>query len=81
MSKTTDNKEATRYYSDIQEKAVCKIVNGYQTINSGASKFSKGDVLNKEAGLLCECKTTMSEKSSFSIKKEWIDKNKQEKFT
>ena len=31
--------------------------------------------------MLIECKTTLSPKTSFSIKKEWIEKNKQERFS
>lgn len=76
----TNNKEATRYYSDKQEKQVCNIIGGYQTSNSGAGKFTKGDVIQKEASLLCECKTTVSPKDSFSIKKEWVFKNREEAF-
>lgn len=74
------NKDSTRYYSDKQEKSVARIVNGEQTPNSGAGHFRKGDVINQKASLLCECKCVMSEKSSISIKKEWIDKNKEESF-
>lgn len=74
-------KGTTRYYSDLQEKYVCKLLSSYQQSNSGAGKFRKGDCVNKNASLLIECKTVMTPKSSVSIKKEWIDKNKEEKFT
>lgn len=73
------NKESTRYYSDIQEKSVCKALNAYQTPNSGASKFRKGDVFTNS--FLIECKTVMTDKDSISIKKDWIIKNKEEAFT
>ena len=76
----TKNKDATRYYSDRQEKSVAKVISGEQTSNSGAGRFRKGDVINQREALLCECKCVMSEKSSISIKKEWIDKNKEESF-
>ena len=76
----TKNKECTRYYSDIQESYVAKTLGGYKNSNSGAGLFRKGDVIVKKASLLCECKTTMEDKNSFSIKKEWIDKNKEETF-
>lgn len=69
------NKSSTRYASDAHEKSVCKALNGIQTSNSGAGKFQKGDVIIKDASLLCECKTSLTEKKSVSIKKEWIDKN------
>lgn len=39
----TTNKECTRYYSDAQEKSVCRALGATQVVNSGASKFSKGD--------------------------------------
>lgn len=74
----TKNTESTRYYSNIQEENVCKIVKGRRQPNSGASNFSAGDVVNKEASILVECKTTLKDKDSFSIKKEWLEKNKEE---
>ena len=60
-----NNKESTRYYSDLHEKSVCKAINAKQQSNSGAGLFNKGDVVNKEASLLVECKTCESEKKSF----------------
>ena len=77
----TKNIESTRYYSDRHEKSVCKALNAYQQANSGAGKFRKGDVVNKNAGILIECKTCMSKKDSFSIKRDWVTKNKEEAFT
>lgn len=74
------NKDSTRYVSSIQEEKVAKILGGVVTPNSGATKWRKGDVQIPRASMLCECKTVMSEKNSFSIKKEWIDKNKEERF-
>ena len=68
----------TRFYSDRQEKQVAKAVGGKQTANSGATAFSKGDVRTDD--WLLECKTSMSVKQSFSIKKEWIEKNREEAF-
>lgn len=72
--------EPTRYYSSIQEKAVAKLLEGRVTSNSGAGKFTGGDVIVREASLLIECKTSVSDKDSFSIKKAWIAKNKEERF-
>ena len=74
------NKESTRYYSDKHEKSVCKALNALQTSNSGAGHWNKGDVIQNDASLLIECKTSMSEKSSISIKREWFEKNKEEAF-
>lgn len=78
MPQKTKNKESTRYYSNIQESYIAKLLNGVQTANSGATAFTKGDVRVKSASLLVECKTCIKEKDSFSIKKEWLDKNQQE---
>lgn len=74
------NENSTRFYSDAHEKSVCKALNATQQSNSGAGLFQKGDVVQKEASILIECKTTMTQKESVSIKKEWIDKNKKEAF-
>lgn len=71
----TKNKDSTRYYSERQEIAVSEIVEGQRQSNSGAGKFNKGDVLNKEASLLVECKCSTKDVDSFSIKKDWILKN------
>lgn len=73
------NKESTRYYSDKHEKSVCKALNARQQPNSGAGMFRKGDVVTNN--MLIECKCSMSDKDSFSIKKDWIIKNKEESFT
>lgn len=75
------NADSTRFYSDKHEKSVCRALNATQQPNSGASRFRKGDVVSKAASLLCECKCCMAEKQSVSIKKEWIDKNKEEAFS
>ena len=75
------NTESTRYWSDIQEKAVCKKLDCIQSPNSGAGKFIKSDVKNSDANLSIECKTSMTDKDSFSIKKDWITKHKQEAYS
>lgn len=74
----TRNKNATRYYSGKQEKSVAKSLGGKLTANSGATRFGAGDVRTDK--FLIECKTCVTEKKSFAIKKEWIDKNKEEAF-
>ena len=68
----------TRFYSNRQEKAVAKVLGGKQTANSGATDFVKGDVLADD--WLIECKTTCKEQTSFSIKKAWLEKNREEAF-
>lgn len=74
------NKETTRYASSIQENRIAKKLDGVVTPNSGAGHFKKGDIQMHDIGLLIECKTCISPKKSFSIKKEWFEKNKQELF-
>lgn len=68
----------TRFYSNKQEKKVAKAVGGSKVANSGATAFNKGDVTTDL--FLLECKTCVDNKKSFSIKKEWLDKNKEEQF-
>ena len=68
----------TRFYSSRQEKEVAKILKGTQVTNSGATPFSKGDV--RTDNWLIECKTCTTAKASFSIKREWLSKNKEEAF-
>lgn len=75
------NKESTRAYSTQHEESVCKALNGKRQPQSGGGKFRKGDVVVKDSSLLVECKCSMSQKDSFSIKKEWITKNKEERWT
>lgn len=74
------NKESTRAFADNHEKSVCKALEGRQTSGSGANRFEKGDIVIDDASLMIECKCSMSEKKSFSIKEEWLLKNKEEAF-
>lgn len=76
--KTTTNTNSTKYYSNKQEKAVSNLLSGYVNSASGAGLFKKGDITIRDASLLIECKTTMTEKTSFSIKSEWLEKLKKE---
>ena len=62
---------ATRDFSDVQENAVAKALGGHRTANSGATTFSKGDVIVGNVSI--ECKTKMSPCGSFSVQKSWID--------
>ena len=71
----TKNDQSTRFYSQQQETYIAKMLGGQRCVNSGAGKFSKSDVIVKDASLSLECKTSMTEKSSFSIKKDWITKH------
>ncbi len=75
------NTNSTRYYSSLQEDYISKLLNAVKQPSSGSGKFRKGDVINYDASLLIEAKTVTSDKDSFSIKKDWIIKNKEEAFT
>ena len=75
------NKESTRYASSTQEKRIANKLGGIINSNSGAGKFDKSDVVVKEASLSIECKTCLEDKKSFSIKKEWLEKHKEESFS
>ena len=79
MQKGRPTRFSNRYFSNKQEKQIAKAVGGKQVANSGASRFTKGDVTTAD-GWLFEAKTKTSESKSFSIKKEWIEKNKEEMF-
>lgn len=68
----TNNKNSTRYYSDRHEKRTAKQLGAKVQTSSGSSDFLKGDVVTKSC--FVECKTSTTEKKSFSIKKEWLDK-------
>ena len=68
----------TREFSSKQERRIAKNFDGKVVANSGATRFNKGDV--RVGDVLIECKTATKEKDSFSIKKEWLKKNKEEAF-
>ena len=70
----------TRNFSDKHEKSICRALNAKQVSNSGAGLFKKGDCIQQEASLLIEAKCSMIDKKSVSIKKAWIDKNREEAF-
>ena len=74
----THNKNSNRYYSNRQEKSIAKAVGGKTVPNSGAIRFGAGDVTTDD--WLIEAKTCTTEKKSFSIKREWLDKNREEAF-
>lgn len=71
--------KSTREVSGIQEKKIAKALGGKRTSNSGATDFDKGDIVINSDWLI-EAKTCMQPKNSFSIKKDWLLKLKQEQF-
>lgn len=70
---------STRHYSNKQEKNVAKNIGGKKVSNSGAPMFLAGDV--KTDKFLIECKTATKEQDSFSIRKKWVEKVKEESFS
>lgn len=70
------NKKSTRYKSGKQEKYIAKLTNSRLQPNSGATLFKKGDIVN--TNWLFEAKTCMKSQQSFNIKKDWLDKLKNE---
>ena len=77
----TKNKTSTRFASETQEQRIAKKFEGNVQLNSGAGKFSKGDVIIPDISMQIECKTCMTPKESLSIKKEWLEKQVQESFS
>ena len=65
-------KDSTRSVSNKHEKRTAKKLGVDVQTSSGSSAFLKGDVISRKC--LVECKTAMTEKKSFSIKKEWLEK-------
>lgn len=73
------DKSSTRSFSKRQENKIAKELGARRVANSGATKFDKGDVVLGEKWLI-EAKTCMEPKKSFSIKKEWLIKLREEKY-
>lgn len=69
---------STRKFAKRQEQTLAKMLNAKRQANSGATPFRKGDVIAD--GYLLEAKTCVKDKKSFAIKKEWLEKNKEEAF-
>lgn len=69
---------STRDYSYEQEKRIAKKLGGKVVANSGGTRFGAGDVLTDT--FLIEAKTSTTDKNSFSVKKEWIIKAKEQAF-
>ena len=47
----TTNKTSTRFASETQEQRIAKKFDGRIQLNSGAGKFSKGDVIIPDIGM------------------------------
>lgn len=68
----------TRYYSNKQEKRASKTLGVHQQVNSGATMFKKGDLIDKH--MLLDAKTMVKPQKSVSLKKEWFTKISEEMF-
>ena len=64
--------------SCIQEKEVARKLGGNLISGSGCGQFNSGDVETET--FLIECKTITKPQTSFSIKKEWLDKVSEQAF-
>lgn len=69
---------STRYFSDKQEKHIAKVTGGRVQSNSGGTKFGGGDVHTNK--FFIEAKTPTKEQTSFTIKKEWITKMREQAY-
>ena len=69
---------ATRDYSDKQEKHIAKVTGGRVQSNSGGTKFGGGDVHTDK--FFIEAKTPTKSQTSFTIKKEWITKMREQAY-
>lgn len=69
---------STRYFSDLQEKYIAKVTGGRVQSNSGGTKFGGGDVHTDK--FFIEAKTPTKSQTSFTIKKEWIDKMREQAY-
>lgn len=74
----SQQKLSGRDYSKFQENEIARWLKGKVQSNSGGTKFGGGDVHTKT--FFIEAKTPTTSKDSFSIKKEWIEKMKQQAY-
>ncbi len=64
--------------SSLQEKQLAQFLEGDITSGSGCGKFNGGDVVTED--FLIECKTVTKPQTSFSVKREWLDKVAEQSF-
>lgn len=69
-------KNSTRAKSSQQEKRIAKAMGGRQVVGSGSTPFLKGDVIVDK--LFIEAKTKLEPSKSISVKKEWLEKAKEQ---
>lgn len=69
-------KNSTRAKSSQQEKRIAKAMGGRQVVGSGSTPFLKGDVIAGK--LFVEAKTKMEESKSITVKREWLEKAREQ---
>ena len=69
-------KNSTRAKSSQQEKRIAKAMGGKQVVGSGSTPFLKGDVIVDQ--LFIEAKTKMEPSQQITVKKEWLEKAKEQ---
>lgn len=72
------SKNPGKDYSRIQEADIAKLLGGRVQSNSGGTRFGGGDVHTKQ--FFIEAKTPTKEQTSFSVKREWVEKMKEQAF-
>ena len=72
------SKNLGKDYSASQERDIAKLLGGRVQSNSGGTRFGGGDVLTKD--FFIEAKTPTKPQISFSVKREWIDKMREQSF-
>lgn len=65
-------------YSASQEHDIARLLGGRVQSNSGGTRFGGGDV--QTAQFFIEAKTPTKEQISFCVKKEWIEKMREQAF-
>ena len=65
-------------YSASQENDIARLLGGRVQSNSGGTRFGGGDVHTDT--FFIEAKTPTKEQTSFSVKKEWIEKLREQAF-
>ena len=65
-------------YSASQERDIARLLGGRVQSNSGGTRFGGGDVHTEQ--FFIEAKTPVKEQTSFSIKREWLTKMREQAF-
>lgn len=72
------NPQSGKNCSSNQEKQIARMVGGKVQSNSGGTRFGGGDVHTNT--MFIEAKTPTKNQTSFSVKKDWLDKAKEQAF-